>query len=104
MSVLTGDHRFEDAIPELPKKGGVSMCDVLDRVENKGRAEGIEQGRAEGIAQGRAEGITQGRTEGRTEGRIFVYYHDMELSAEQIAQKLNMPLEDVLKIIEEFKG
>ena len=88
MSVLTGDHRFEDAIPELPKKGGVSMCDVLDRVENKGRTEGIEQGRAEG----------------RTEGRIFVYYHDMELSAEQIAQKLNMPLEDVLKIIEEFKG
>lgn len=95
MSVLTGDSRFEDAIPELSKKGDVSMCDVLDRVENKGREEGI--------TQGRAEGITQGRTEGRTEGKIFVYYHDMELSAEQIAEKLNMPLEDVLKIIKSFK-
>ena len=75
------------------------MCDVLDRVENKGRAEGITQGRTEGIAQGRAEGISQGRTE----GKIFVYYRDMELSAEQIAEKLNMPLEDVLKIIKSFK-
>ncbi len=40
MTVLTGDARFEEAAIELPQKGGISMCDVLDRVENKGFVQG----------------------------------------------------------------
>lgn len=83
MSVLTGDHRFEDVIPELPEKGGTTMCAVLDRVENKGRIEG--------------------KKEGRTEGKVSVYYNDMGLSPEQIAKKLNKPLDEILKIIEHLK-
>jgi hypothetical protein len=75
MSVLTGDHRFEEVIPELPKKGGPSMCAILDKVENKGKLEGM----------------------------VSVYYNDMGLSPEQIAKKLNKPLDEVLKIIDHLK-
>lgn len=41
MKVLTGDSRYEDVANELVKKGGaVTMCEVLERVELKGREEG----------------------------------------------------------------
>ena len=38
LSVMTNDHRFEDVLNEsIPEEGGPhTMCDVLDRVENKG--------------------------------------------------------------------
>lgn len=56
ITVLTGDTRFEEAATELPPKGGISMCDVLDRVESKGIAKGISQGISQGIAQGKSIG------------------------------------------------
>lgn len=52
MTVLTGDIRFEEAASELPSKGGVSMCEILDRVENRG----IEKGLSQGIVQGKSIG------------------------------------------------
>lgn len=39
LSVLTDDDRFESMQGELVG-GGNTMCDVLDKVENKGRLEG----------------------------------------------------------------
>ena len=43
LSVLTGDSRFEEAYNE--KEGGIhNMCEVLDRIEKRGREEGIKQG------------------------------------------------------------
>lgn len=47
-SVLTGDHRFEDAAKELPANGGVSMCEVLDKIEDRGIKKGFSQGEAVG--------------------------------------------------------
>jgi len=45
MSVLTDDIRFEEVITDLSeRKGGVNMCDVLDRVENRGIEKGVKQG------------------------------------------------------------
>ena len=45
LSVMTGDHRFEEVINSSGPEGGVqSMCEVLDRVENKGRLEGRQEG------------------------------------------------------------
>lgn len=46
LSVMTNDHRFEDVLNEsIPEEGGPhNMCDVLDRVENKGIAVGMEKG------------------------------------------------------------
>ena len=43
------------------------MCDVLDRVEEKGRQEGRLEGRKEGRQEGRKEGRQEGRKEGRQE-------------------------------------
>ena len=36
LSVMTGDHRFEDAWKDGKKGGPCNMCDVLDRIENRG--------------------------------------------------------------------
>ena len=48
MTVLTKDHRFEALIGD--EGGKVSnMCEVLDRVEAKGREEGVELTRMESI-------------------------------------------------------
>lgn len=48
----------------------------------------------------RQEGRQQGRQEGRQEGAIKVYYQKMNYTAEQIAEEMNMDVEDVEKIIE----
>lgn len=47
MSVLTNDQRYEDVWFEL-RKEAKNMCVVLDRIENKGRSEGILEGKIEG--------------------------------------------------------
>ena len=37
LSVMTNDHRFEEAYSDNPEEGGVqNMCDVLDRAERRG--------------------------------------------------------------------
>ena len=40
LSVMTGDHRFEDACKDGKKGDPCNMCDVLDRIEKRG----IQQG------------------------------------------------------------
>ena len=59
---MTNDHRFEDVYNEASdaQKGEMrNMCEILDKIENRG----IEKGRAEG----RAEGIVKGNTEGKSQ-------------------------------------
>ena len=45
LSVMTKDNRFEEAYNDAVEGGPQNMCEVLDRVENKGRAEGRPEGR-----------------------------------------------------------
>ena len=71
MSVLTDDRRFEEVIQELPGKGGTSMCTVLDKVENKGKLEGMTQ----------------------------VYYKELHYSADQISRELDAPVDQIQEII-----
>ena len=78
MSVLTDDARFEEVIQELSGKGGTSMCTVLDEIESKGREEG------------RLEGMTQ------------IYYTEMHYSADQIAQKLDAPVDLIQQLIDDI--
>lgn len=68
------------------------MCAVLDRVENRGRNAGRQEGRSEGISIGTLI------------GKVSVYYKDMGLSPEEIADKVNKPLVEVLNIIQELKS
>ena len=68
LSVMTNDHRFEDVYNEASdaQKGEMrNMCEILDKIENRG----IEKGRAEGKAEGIAEGIEKGIVKGNTEGK-----------------------------------
>lgn len=48
-TALTGDKSFETAYNKviLEKKGGVTMCDVVERIENKGADRGRIEGKAE---------------------------------------------------------
>ena len=76
LSVMTNDHRFEDVYNEASdaQKGEMrNMCEILDKIENrgieKGRAEGKAEGIAEGIAEGRAKGKAEGIAEGNAEGK-----------------------------------
>ncbi len=47
MSVMTRDHRFEEVYTNNQGKEIRTMCDVLDRIESKGRVEGRAEGKAE---------------------------------------------------------
>ena len=41
---MTGDNRYEEIL--LDKKGVSSMCDVAERLENRGIAKGLAKGEA----------------------------------------------------------
>lgn len=49
LSVMTGDNRYEEI--SLNKEGVVSMCDVAERLENRGIAKGEAIGEAKGEAK-----------------------------------------------------
>ena len=44
MSIMTGDHRFEDAYNDAIQKEELNMCEVLDRVEQRGMEKGYAAG------------------------------------------------------------
>ncbi len=90
MSVLTGDRRFEEVVSDLPNEKGVNMCEILDRVENRGIEKGLIKGKQEGIALGKLEGMTQ------------IYYTEMHYSADQIAQKLDKPVDQIQALIQQM--
>lgn len=56
LSVMTGDHRFEAAYNDDKKGGPCNMCDVLDRIENRGIQQGIQRGIQQGVQQGVQQG------------------------------------------------
>lgn len=83
---LTGEKEFLNSIAELAmkqEKGGVTMCEVVDKFVARGMKQGIEQGIQQGIEQGIQQGIEQvinalietsiefGSTKGETIERII---------------------------------
>ena len=75
---LTGDNSFEKVYNEDNfKKGGITMCDVVERIRN------------------------DGRTEGRTEEQERIIINLIESNAgtiEQIAAWVKLPVKEVQKI------
>ena len=72
LSVMTNDHRFEEVYNEASdaQKGEMrNMCEILDKIENRGIEKGRAEGKAEGIAEGRAKGKAEGIAEGNAEGK-----------------------------------
>ena len=81
-SALTGDNSFEKVYNESnSKKGGITMCDVVERIRDDGR--------------------TEGRIEGRTEEQERIIMNLIESNAgtiEQIAAWVKLPVKEVQKI------
>ena len=64
LSVLANDKRFGldmDAMTEVREKGGATMCEVLDRIEQRGISIGERMGEQRGISIGKKEGISIGQ-------------------------------------------
>lgn len=83
-TALTGDNHFESVYNNSnlkTKKGGVTMCDIVQGFVNEGRAEGIAEG-----AQQKA-----------IEATINLLKMD-KLSPEEIAHAQGLPLEQVLEL------
>ena len=77
MSILTQDERFEQAQANGNKGGLKNMCEVLDRAE--------------------ARGISIGEARGELKGAVRAYL-DVKVPIEEIAEKLNISVEEVQKI------
>ena len=70
LSVMTNDHRFEelcvdDSEMEVPK----TMCEALDRIENRGREKGLSAGKELGLAAGKELGLAAGKELGLSAGK-----------------------------------
>ena len=95
MTVLTGDSRFEEQIKEMHKEEGeVRMCEVLDKIENRGINKGIEIGE------------TKGRKIGEKLGEVKALYYYMKKTPNEIGKIINMDeaeVVSVIKILEERK-
>ena len=85
-----------------------ALAVTAEEARAEGMAEGLVEGMARGMAQGKsdglAEGITRGKAEGKAEERKKVICAlDGVLSPEVIAERLNVPLAEVLAVLEKAK-
>ena len=85
--------------PIIIRKGwdmkGVSMCKAVESF--------IQEGKAEGLAEGKAEGKAEGIAENQKNNVTWLLKQGI-LTIEQIAEGLEIPLEEVLKIKEEISS
>ena len=60
------------------------------------------EGRLEGKIEGKLEGKIEGKLEGKIEGKLETVplLIQLGMTVEEIADRLNLPLEDVKKVIE----
>ena len=82
LSVMTGDSRYEEILSD--KEGVSNMCDVAQRLEDRG----IEKGIKEGLQKGIKEGISLGGNQ-----MIYSLVEDKSISMEKGAQKLGISVE-----------
>ena len=83
LTALTGDNYFEEFYNEnnLSEKGGLTMCEVVESIINRG----IEKG------------LSKGRTEGQEEV-IRKMLDAKALTAEQLSDILNIPVSKIKRI------
>ena len=73
LSVMTGDSRYEEILSD--KEGVSNMCDVAQRLEDRGIEKGLQKGREEGNRM------------------IYSLVEDESISMEKGAQKLGVSVE-----------
>ena len=94
LSVMTRDHRFEEAFHNAPKGGIRNMSEWLDRVEKKG----IEIGMQKGLQKGMQKGLIQGKAEG-TMNTLLNLIAKGKLTVSEAAEEAHMSLEEFEKKI-----
>lgn len=93
MSVLTNDDRYTEYIrSDETNKEGLSMCEVLDKVEAKGKAKGEIIGEARGEARGEVRGMEKNRTE------MIINMMKENISIDVIARVAKMTVAQVIDI------
>ena len=86
LSAMTQDRRFEEAYDDNDEKGSVqNMCEVLDRIEDRGVARGMAQGIAQGIVRGEEKKAME----------MAAKLHQMGMKPEDIAGVANEPVSKV---------
>lgn len=97
---MTKDHRFEDVYNDSVEEGGVqNMCEILDRVEQRGERRGImlgeQRGERRGIMLGEQRGIAMGVEEQARKAALNL--QRMGMKPADIAAALEQPLDKVIK-------
>ena len=69
------------------------MCEVLDKIEDRGRKEDRMEGRMEGRREGRREGRAEGELKGKMETAVNL--HNMGMDMDFIAKAVNASLATV---------
>ena len=96
MRVISDDNIFDDMadfIEETQReKGGVNVCEFVQKMKNEGRSEGFSLGRKEGFSLGRSEGIS---LQAKKSARIAI---SMGLTKEQAAKISGLSLAEIDEI------
>jgi predicted transposase YdaD len=93
-------------LPKMNRKEIEAMFSLSDLRETKVYQEALEEGREEGIEQGIEQGIERGIERGRQEGELTAKLNSIPrlsvlgLTREQIAQALDLEIEQVQEVIE----
>ena len=74
------------------------ISEIKKKSMEQGISEGISQGISQGINQGISQGISKGILQGERIGKVTAYY-DMGLSVDEIAQKVHVSADEVIKIL-----
>lgn len=94
LSVMTGDNRYAEVL-SMTGKGAITMCDVAERLEQRGIKRGIEQGMEQGIQQGIQQGIRQGIQKG-TARTLYHLVSSGNLSVAVASKEMRQTEEDFL--------
>ena len=104
------DEKEENIIEEIvPKEIKMTILEKwqkegfekgLQKGLEQGIKEGIQKGIQEGIQKGIQEGIKKGEEKGIIKGKILAFY-DLGLSKKEIANKLNLTIDEIENILKE---
>ena len=98
MSIFSGDKRYEEVYNNAEDKGEIkNMCDLLDRIENKGIEKGMQKGIEKGIEKGIVIGLERGKL-----NMLYSLVQDNTIPLSVAAKHANMLEEDFEKGMKDY--
>ena len=100
IGVFSGDGRFRNEynlMNDEIRKGGVTMCEIYDKIQQEGIEKGIKKGISIGEEKGRAEGRAEGEKTGILKGFIMALVglvKDGVLTLAEAAKRADMTVEE----------